>query len=119
VVRAIWKLDRRIRYAGILDKDGRLLAGGMRRGIRPLEPQSEELRLMIQIVTESNAWASWDDYFGKTLYAVIHRELVTFFIIPYDGHLLVVTTEPDFPMEGVQKLREVVSAHSLHASSYP
>ena len=38
IITEIYKFDRRIRSAQILDQSGRQIAGGMRKGIPSLEP---------------------------------------------------------------------------------
>ena len=64
----ILKFNRKIRYVAVLDKNGRVTTGGMRRGIKALEPKEEELRLMAHIVSESSTRETWDTYFGNNLH---------------------------------------------------
>lgn len=107
----IFKLDKDIRYAAILDKNGRILAGGMRRGVRSLEPKEEELRLMAHIVSESSTRETWDKYFGKTLYTIVKRENVTLMVLPYKNRLLFITTEPEFVLSKVPEIRELLTEY--------
>jgi hypothetical protein len=43
----VFKSDRKIRYVGILSETGRLIAGGMRKGVSSLEPMSEDLSIIV------------------------------------------------------------------------
>jgi len=106
---AVFKLDRNIRYVSVLDRNGRVLAGGMRRGLRSLEPKSEELRLMAHIISESNSWETWDTYFGKTIYGVIKRENVTLMVFPYKNRRIFVTSEPAFPTERISEIKDLIA----------
>lgn len=108
---ALFKLDREIRYAAVLDKNGRVLAGGMRKGVRALEPKEEELRLMAHIVSESSTRETWDKYFGKTLYTIIKRGMVVLMVFPYDKRLVFVTAEPTFPLQKIPDIRDILNEY--------
>jgi len=103
----IFKFDRSIRYASILDKNGRLIYGGMRKGVRSLEPKDEELRLMAHIVSESGTRDTWDIYFGKTIFTIVKRENVTLMVFPFKNRLIFLTAEPDFSFQQIPELREI------------
>jgi hypothetical protein len=104
----ILKYDRRIRYAGIMDQTGRIIAGGMRRGIPSLEPQSEDLRLMASLTIQLGTDKTWDQYFGKTQYTYIKRERVNIMTFNIEDKLVLISTEPDFTLAQAQELRNIV-----------
>ncbi len=109
----MYKFDRRVRYAGILDEIGRLIAGGMKRGIPSLEPQSEDLRLIANITIQLSTDKTWDKYFGKTQYTFIKREKVNILTFHVGDKLVLVSTEPDFTLQQAQDLRnQIVTNHS-------
>jgi hypothetical protein len=104
----IFKFDRRIRFCGVMDQTGRIIAGGMRRGIPPLEPQSEDLRLMANITIQLGTDKTWDQYFGKTQYTYIKRERVNIMTFNIEDKIVLVSTEPDFTLAQAQDLRNTV-----------
>ncbi len=109
----MYKFDRRVRYAAILDETGRQIAGGMRRGIPSLEPQSEDLRLIANITIQLNTDKTWDKYFGRSQYTFIKREKVNILTFSIGNKLLLVSTEPDFSLQQAQDLRnQIVTGHS-------
>jgi len=109
----VFKFDRRVRFASILDESGRTIAGGMRKGIPSLEPQSEDLRLMANITIQLSTDKTWDKYFGRTQFTFIKREKVNILTFPLGNKLMLVSTEPDFTLQQAQDLRnQVVTAHS-------
>lgn len=70
----IFKFDRRVRSAIILDQTGRHIAGGMRKGIPSLEPQSEDIRLIAGITIQISNDLTWDRYFGRNQFTFQKRE---------------------------------------------
>ena len=94
----MYKFDRRVRYAAILDETGRQIAGGMRKGIPSLEPQSEDLRLIANITIQLSTDKTWDAYFGRSQYTFIKREKVNILTFSIGNKLLLVSTEPDFTL---------------------
>jgi len=109
----MYKFDRRVRYAAILDETGRQIAGGMRKGIPSLEPQSEDLRLIANITIQLSTDKTWDRYFGRGQYTFIKREKVNILTFSIGNKLLLVSTEPDFTLQQAQDLRnQIVTNHS-------
>jgi len=104
----IFKFDRRVRYAGVLDDTGRIIAGGMRRGISSLEPASEDLRLMANLTIQIGTDKTWDQYFGKIQYTFVKREKVNMLIFGVGTNLMLITTQPEVDLEEIAQLRDTV-----------
>jgi hypothetical protein len=104
----IFKFDRRIRYAGVLDENGRVIAGGMRKGIASLEPRSEDLRLIANLTIQIGTDRTWDRYFGKIQYTFIKREKVNIMTFNLNDKLFLVSMEPDFSIQQAQILRDSI-----------
>jgi len=108
----IFKFDRRVRYAAVLDESGRTISGGMRKGIPSLEPQSEDLRLIANITIQLSTDKTWDRYFGITQYTFIKREKVNILTFYVGSKMFLVSTEPDFTLQQAQDLRnQIVTNH--------
>jgi hypothetical protein len=116
VCNEMYKFDRRVRYAAILDEKGRQIAGGMRKGIPSLEPQSEDLRLIANITIQLSTDKTWDRYFGLSQYTFIKRERVSILTFTIGNKLLMVSTEPDFTLQQAQDLRNQIVTN--HASEF-
>jgi hypothetical protein len=109
----IFKYDRRVRSAKILDATGRQIAGGMRKGIPSLEPQSEDLRLIANITIQLNTDKTWDKYFGRNQFTFIKRERLNIMTFYLGSKLVLVSSEPDFSLQQAQDLRnQIVTNHS-------
>jgi len=104
----LFKFSRELRYAAVLDKNGRIVSGGMRKGVKALEPKEEELRLMAHVVSESIARDTWDNYFGKTIYTIVRRENVILMVFQGKKQLIFITAEPTFGLEKIAIIREML-----------
>ena len=108
----MYKFDRRIRSATILDPQGIQIAGGMRKGIPSLEPQSEDLRLIAGVTIQLNTDKTWDKYFGKNQFTFIKRERLNIMTFNLGTKLVMVSSEPDFSLQQAQELRnQIVTNH--------
>jgi hypothetical protein len=85
LVKEVLSLNRAIRYCGIIDKDGKVIAGGMREGVDSLEPSSLDPKLITQLAILLGADKGWDAYLGKTDYILIHKSKVNLALFPIAG----------------------------------
>jgi len=106
VCNQVFKSDRRVRYVGVLDETGRLIAGGMRKGVPSLEPMSEDLRLMANLTIQLSTDKTWDQYFGAVQFTFIRREKVNLLVFPIGDKLFLISAEPDFMLQQAQALRD-------------
>src|SRR5689334_7793770 len=102
----VFKSDRRIRYASVLDDTGRIIAGGMRKGISSLEPASEDLRLMANLTIQIGTDKTWDRYFGNIQFTFVKREKVNMLTFNLDDKFMLISTEPDFDLPLAAVLRD-------------
>jgi len=109
----IFKFDRRIRSAIVLDQTGRQVAGGMRKGIPSMEPQSEDLRLIAGMTIQMSNDRTWDRYFGKNQYTFNKRERLNIMTFYLKDKLILISAEPDFTLQQAQELRnQIVTNHA-------
>jgi hypothetical protein len=112
IVSEIFKFDRRVRSAQILDQSGRQIAGGMRKGIPSLEPQSEDIRLIAGITIQISNDKTWDRYFGKNQFTFNKRERLNIMTFYLGDKLVLVSAEPDFTLQQAQDLRnQIITNH--------
>ncbi len=113
IITEIFKFDRRVRSAQILDQSGRQISGGMRKGIPSLEPQSEDIRLIAGITIQINTDRTWDRYFGKNQYTFNKRERLNIMTFYLGDKLVLVSAEPDFTLQQAQDLRnQIITNHA-------
>ena len=113
IIQEIFKFDRRVRSAQILDQAGRQMAGGMRKGIPSLEPQSEDIRLIAGITIQISNDRTWDQYFGKNQFTFNKRERLNIMTFYLGNKLVLVSAEPDFTLQQAQDLRnQIITNHA-------
>jgi hypothetical protein len=92
----IFALSTAIRSAIVIDKMGRHVAGGMRKGIRSMEEKDDSQKLYVQFALRSVMREDFDEQFGKTVYSFSERERIKLASFPLDDqHILRVSIEKE------------------------
>jgi hypothetical protein len=90
----IFAVSTAIRSAIVIDKMGRHVAGGMRKGIRSMEEKDDSQKLYVQFALRSVMREDFDEQFGKTVYSFSERERIKLASFPLDDqHILRVSIE--------------------------
>lgn len=110
ICESILEFHSGIRFAGIIDKMGKLVAGGMREGLRSMEHDSAELYLEFALRSEMRK--DFDKEFGKTVYSYSVRENVKLASFPlWQSHVLRVSMEIKVPHnEIINATLEIISS---------
>ena len=112
LVEEVFSLNRAIRYCGIIDKEGKAIAGGMREGVDSLEPSSLDPKLITQLAILLGADKAWDAYLGKTDYILIHKGKVNLVLFPIAGFRgVLVSTEPSFSADKMDGIRKIIAQY--------
>jgi len=85
----IFALSPAVRSAIVIDKMGRLVAGGMRDGITSMEEKDDTQKLYVQFALRSVMREDFDEQFGKTLYSFSERERIKLASFPLDDQYIV------------------------------
>jgi hypothetical protein len=84
----VFSLSPSIRFAGVINKMGRLIAGGMRHGLESLENKDDSLKLFVQFALRSRLRKDYDYVFGKSIYNFTEREKIKLASFPLDDNLI-------------------------------
>ena len=105
----IFALSSGLRFVGVIDRMGRLVAGGMRKGVRSLELDSE--RLYLEFALRSEMRKDFDAEFGKTIFSFTEREKIKLVSFPLDGgYILRVSMERKNPHnEIIEKTLRIIN----------
>ncbi len=95
VCKKIMNLNSKIRFAGIINERGKLIAGGMKEGVEPLESQKDDEMLYMELALRIRMRKEFDKQLGQVKFALAVREkaLAMSFLISSD--ILYVVAEPD------------------------
>ena len=99
----VMRFDKQIRFAAVVDGRGRILEGGMREGVEPIEPLEKTPHLIAKLVSILKA-EDLDEFFGKPEYSILIHEKVVAFIFRTGKKFVLVTTSRRFGMSKVPRL---------------
>jgi hypothetical protein len=80
----VFLINKNIRFAGIITKMGRLVAGGMRPDLESLEARDDSSKLYVQFALMTEMRKDFDDIFGKAVYSFTEREKIKLASFPLD-----------------------------------
>lgn len=92
---SIKSLDPKIRFAGVINERGRLVAGGMKENVEPLESEKDDEMIFMELALRVKMRKEFDKQLGPVNFAMASREraLAISFLINED--ILYVVSEPD------------------------
>ena len=99
----LMRFDKQVRFAAVVDGRGRILEGGMREGLEPIEPLEKTPHLIAKLVSVLKA-EDLDEFFGKPEYSILIHEKVVAFIFRTGKKFVLVTTSRRFGMSKVPRL---------------
>jgi len=109
VVKKIFATDKRIQFCALVDSDGKIEAGGIRDGLRYLEPEAETARIVTRMFLNQAMNGASDPYFGRVSWAIVHREKVVQITFPLSGEKqLQITAALGYPISKVAELGQYV-----------
>jgi len=101
------RFDKRIRFAALVDGNGRILEGGMREGMEPIEPLEKTPHLIARLVSVQKA-EDLADFFGKPEYSVLVHEKIVALIFRYADGFVLVTANRNFALSKVGRLEKLL-----------
>jgi hypothetical protein len=94
-----------IRFAGIVDKDGKLIAGGFKEGLTPYEDDKTRLHSFFEFVSKASIRKEYDESLGPINYIAARRDktVLVSFPFPITQVLLLISAEPSAHIENLAK----------------
>ena len=90
---SIFEIDEKIRFVGMIDQMGKLIAGDMKKGTASLEKNEGSIRLYLGYAINNILRRDFDNVFGKVIYTFSEREKIKLLTIPIDENLLLVSID--------------------------
>ena len=97
--------ESEIRFAGIVNKDGKLIAGGFKEGIIPYENDETKLHSFFEFVSKASIRKELDESLGPINYLAARRDkaVLVSFPFPITQILLLISAEPTVNIESLAK----------------
>jgi hypothetical protein len=105
--------DPEIRFAGIVDKDGKLVAGGFKAGLIPYEGDETRLHSFLEFVSKFSIRKEYDESLGPINYLAARRDkaVLISFPFPISQILLLISAEPSVNIESLAKKAVKIFTH--------
>ncbi|HKU48636.1 MAG TPA: DUF6659 family protein [Nitrososphaera sp.] len=114
----IIKLDRNIRFVGIVNDRGEVIEGGFQQGIRPLLDGTDEQQMYVQSLANVTTFQQFSDRLGKVRYSITEHEKVVLLTVPLsDGILCVSASARADPIKLRDRVLKAVKAGSKARSA--
>jgi len=109
ICNGIFEINEKIRFVGIIDQMGKLIAGDMKKGLPSLERDDGSIMLYLGYAINNILRRDFDNVFGKVLYTFSEREKIKLLTIPIDDNLLLVSMDKSSNhVELIKKILDVV-----------
>jgi len=105
----LMKFDRRVRFAALVDGKGRILDGGMREGVQPIEPLEKTPHLIARLVSVQKAKAL-TEFLGKQEYSILVHDEILAIIFRSKRRFVLVTADRKLPLNKAVGLRKLAMA---------
>jgi hypothetical protein len=104
--------ENEIRFAGIIDESGKLVAGGFKTGITPLENKESKLDDFMEFASRVSLRKEFDKTLGPINYLAARRDrlVLVSFPFPISHFVLLISAETSVDIEKLAK--KVVSVFS-------
>jgi hypothetical protein len=91
----VFALNEDIRYAGVIDSTGTLVAGGMRKGTDSIVSETDEELFLTHTALRKSMRDRFDISMGGARFAYVEREKVSILTFYMGDKMLLVTLEPN------------------------
>jgi hypothetical protein len=84
----IIKLDRNIRFVGIVNDKGEVIEGGFQDGVEPLLEGSDEQEMYTDSLSNITLLKNYSDRLGKVKYTMTEHQKIAMMTFPLDNGIL-------------------------------
>jgi hypothetical protein len=84
----IIKLDRNIRFVGIVNNKGEVIEGGFQEGVEPLLEETEEQEMYVNSLSNMALLQNFSNRLGKVKYSLTEHQKIALMTFPLDCGIL-------------------------------
>ena len=92
---SIFTIDSKIRFAGVINERGRLVAGGMKENVEPLENEKDDEMIFMELALRVKMRKEFDKQLGTVNFAMALRERALVISVIINNDILYIVSEPD------------------------
>jgi hypothetical protein len=114
----IIKLDRSIRFVGIVNNRGEVIEGGFKQGVEPLLNGTDEQQMYIYSLSNLTMLQSYNDRLGMVRYSLTEHEKVILMTFPLGDGILCLSAMPKANMNKIRdKVMKVLKSKSRSSTT--
>ena len=92
-----------IRFAGLISPMGHLVAGGMKKGLKPLEDDADMRKLYMELILRVSTRQEFDQTLGIVEYSASRRDKAVIMSFPIGNKVLLISTNTDVNIDETAK----------------
>ena len=92
-----------IRFAGLINPMGHLVAGGMKKGMKALEDDADMRKLYMELILRVSTRQEFDQSLGEVEYSASRRKKAVVMSFPIDNKVLLVSANTDVDIDVTAK----------------
>jgi len=96
-------LEDEIRFAGLINSMGRLVAGGFKEGITPLEDEADRQKMYMELALRVSMRMEFDYSLGPVKYSSSRRDKAVMMSFPINNNVLMISAETTVDIEQLAK----------------
>jgi len=97
----VQKIDSKVRFAGVINSKGRLIAGGMAPSKKRLGDRKRDEMLYMELALRVKMRSEFDDDLGKVKFSMSFREKLIVMSFPMENDVLMVSMERKTQFENI------------------
>ena len=82
---------------------GNLIAGGMRDGLKPLEDETTQKKMFMEVALRVVTRSEFDEYLGEVEYSASRRKNVVVLSFPLENNILLLSAEKNADIDQTAK----------------
>ena len=109
----VFKVDDKIRSVRVINNKGKLIAGGMRQGLKALEDVKKDEMLFMELSLRVRMRHEFDEEFGPVEFSLSYRGKIILMSFPVNENVLFVTAERQLDLNKIPfKILEIIKESS-------
>ncbi|MDF2422480.1 MAG: hypothetical protein OPY06_05665 [Nitrosopumilus sp.] len=107
----VFSIDPKIRFVGVINERGRLVAGGMKENVEPLENEKDDEMIFMELALRVKMRKEFDKQLGPVNFAMASRERALAISVIINNDILYVVSEPDSDYGSLpKKIIEIINS---------
>ena len=92
-----------IRFAGLISPMGHLVAGGMKKGLKPLEDDADMRKLYMELILRVSTRQEFDQTLGPVEFSASRRKNAVVMSFPIGNKVLLISANPEVSVDETAK----------------